>query len=443
VLCFGRAARLNRRFAASLTSAGSHDAAASLVGLEHEYRLLDGERQVDFRQVIRSLALSQHHLDPGDPYAYRVATGAVVTCDQAEAEVVLPPTRVGPHFARQIEATAARERRRLMERLPRTWTAEGYSTHISVAIPAGAGDRLAKLYTRTFAPALMLLMDNRDSPGLLVRPRPGRLELCGEFVDGISLRSAVAFATGSVAACLDALGVGVGAAAGAKWPLSPAELVADVTGAHQRFGWFVRRDAFGSDLYSTGRSTVFTRVDGGQISAQQQLSDAWVAARTALSTLGVVAADLDCVDSVVAGSLPLPIEGGARPSTGIWTADVAHARDNEFGALLEPRQRPGFEVAPVMATWDLSVFVLAHSSGPGIAFASVPRPYLRPFLDALDAGSLDAVMRDYLNRWTTALQPRRRLSRRRAAEPGLWDGLPARKTLLAPERRPAPTRSAA
>ena len=47
--------------------------------------------------------------------------------------------------------------------------------------------RYARLYTETFAAALMLLMNRDDSPGLLVRPRPGRAELCGEFTGSQAL----------------------------------------------------------------------------------------------------------------------------------------------------------------------------------------------------------------------------------------------------------------
>lgn len=441
---YRRGERLSRSFAATLAAellgqrpdASPSGRTETLVGLEHEYRLLDGTSQVDFRQVIRSLALSQPYLDPGDPYAYRISSGAVVTCDQAEAEVVLPPTTVQPQFTRQIDAAAAFERGRLLDRLPASWSADGYSTHISVAIPSGSGDRLARLYARTFAPALMLLMDRRDSPGLLVRPRPGRLELCGEFVDAIYLRSAVAFAVGSVSACLATL-----VTQGCASPVQlPAALEATITGAHQRYGWYVRRDAFGCDLYTSGRPTVLATIGGGHVTAQQQLTEAWTSARRALSALGVAPGDLDATDRIVTGAIPLPSEIEPSPVADVVATEepAGSAPENEFGNMLQPRRRPAYEVAPVMATWDLSVFVVASRLHQRIAFASVPRVYLRSFLAALDGERLDDLLTDYLE-----LRSSRRLARRRAAAPGLWDSLPGRRSLLAPERPPEPTAAAA
>ena len=52
------------------------------------------------------------------------------------------------------------------------------------------------MFSRSFAPSLMLLMDAPSSPGLLVRPRRGRLEFGGEFVTGNQLAAAVLLAAG-------------------------------------------------------------------------------------------------------------------------------------------------------------------------------------------------------------------------------------------------------
>jgi hypothetical protein len=63
-------------------------------GLEHEFRVLDGPRPVDFRRVIHGLGLGQPNLDPADPNAYRLPSGSAVTCDGAEAEIALAARRI-------------------------------------------------------------------------------------------------------------------------------------------------------------------------------------------------------------------------------------------------------------------------------------------------------------------------------------------------------------
>ena len=428
---FGRAHRRAREvsatFAAALggQSARTAGRGATLVGLEHEYQLLAGDTQVDFRGVIRSLMAGQPHLDPGDPYAYRTPSGAVVTCDQAEAEIVLPPMNVQPHFTVEIDSASAYERRTLQSVLPRRWSVEGYSTHISVSIPGGSGDRLARQYARTFAPALMLLMDRTTSPGMLVRPRPGRLELCGEFVDGGSLRAATAFAVGSVLACLASRD-----SADARAQLPP-QLLGAITPAFQRYGWYVRRDAFGNDLYQHGRTTVLAREEGGHVTAQEQLEQAWATARHQLEAAGVAGDDLDAADAIVEGRIPLPSETDAATATDVALASES-TPPNPFGSMLDARARLHYEVAPVMATWDLSIFLLLSANARRTAFACVPRRHLPAFLIALDSGGLDPVLTDYLETKPSG----RRLLPRGAANPGLWDELPARKSLLAAERRP-------
>jgi hypothetical protein len=43
---------------------------------------------------------------------------------------------------------------------------------------------VGQMVLRSFAPALMFLLDAATSPGLLVRPRHGRLEFGGEYAEG-------------------------------------------------------------------------------------------------------------------------------------------------------------------------------------------------------------------------------------------------------------------
>ena len=150
------------------------------VGLEHEFRVsaANGEA-VDFRGLINGLRLGQPNLDPADPNAFRLPSGAAVTCDGREAEIALPPITVAPGFTRDVRSRAESERVALAARLAPGFEIEGVSTHISVSVPNGLAQEVCRLYAHTFAPQMMLMIDRRDSPGLLIRPRPGRVELGG------------------------------------------------------------------------------------------------------------------------------------------------------------------------------------------------------------------------------------------------------------------------
>ncbi len=169
------------------TALGSRPAApgpASLVGLEHEYALTSGGERLDFRQVIRGLDLPGRRLDPGDANAYRCRSGLVITCDDEEAEVVSPPVPVRPGFTADIADWAVRGADELRRVLPAGVAARGFSTHLSASMPPRLVGPLCALFAETFAPALMLVLDRADSHGLFLRPRPGRVELCGEFATG-------------------------------------------------------------------------------------------------------------------------------------------------------------------------------------------------------------------------------------------------------------------
>ena len=168
------AERLSQVLASLVDARASAGASADMVGLEHEYRVLDGSTQVDFRPLIGRLRLGRPNLDPGDPNAYRLRSGSMITCDGAEAEIALPPTPRNRGFAAGMTARAAGEEAALAQLLPRRYRLEGCSTHISVAVADSQTREVAALYARTFAPAMMLMLDGPDSPGLLVRPRPGR-----------------------------------------------------------------------------------------------------------------------------------------------------------------------------------------------------------------------------------------------------------------------------
>lgn len=409
----GLASVLRRR-----TRVGAAPAVSPLVGVEHEYKLFDeNDEQVDFRTLIHGFALGTRHLDPADPNAYRLTSGAALTCDGAEAEIALPPVPLGAGFSVELAGRASFERRRLEQLVPGL-RVEGYSTHVSISTPPAIGDAVASLYTRTFAPALMLLMDGPTSPGLLVRPRPGRTELGGEFVDGDRLRAVATFAAGSVLACQ--------AAVTHHAPVPPA-LKAHVVDDDHRYGWFVGRVAFGPDLSIEGRDTELLLAGGGTTSAQRHLEHLWSMARDALGER-ISENELRLVDELVWGNTPLP---SAAPMTRV-DLDEGSRDPSPFGDVLATRHRPGFDVTPVMVTWG-AVVLLARSPATGRrAFIPITGTQLGDYLQALDDGRYDAAIADRLRRRHPIghqLRHRRQLSTDR-----LYDRLGPRRRLLKRER---------
>ncbi|HEY3035341.1 MAG TPA: HYR domain-containing protein [Streptosporangiaceae bacterium] len=401
-----------------------------LLGLELEFSVRSARGgRVHFGSLIHRLALDGTALDPGDPNAYWCSWGGVITSDGAEAEIATPPVRARPGFAARLEAWAHAGEAELRRAVPRGVELDGYSAHFSAAMPARLNDRVCRLYAETFAAGLMLLMDRADSPGLLVRPRPGRTELCGEFIKDEPLAAAAAFVAGSTRACAAAV-----RRRSARTALPPRLDVRPARAVH-RYGWYVDRAAFGTDLHAASRRALLPRASGGTISAQSHLELAWAAARQALAD-DAAASDLQAAEAMVTGSLPLPAEqgqpdgapGGPRggdarfPLDGTVVPDMPH---------LCAHVRPGYTLRPVAATWDFTVF---EASGPARkAYACIPRDSLPGFAAALEEGALDDAIAAYL-----ALSSRRRAlsAARQTTSPGLYDRMGAPAGLLAPERDP-------
>ncbi len=78
--------------------------AQTLVGVEHEYRVSQFGRQVDFRRLIHELPLEGRRIDPGDVHAYRMGSGTKITCDGLEAEIATPPVDLSPGFVAELLA---------------------------------------------------------------------------------------------------------------------------------------------------------------------------------------------------------------------------------------------------------------------------------------------------------------------------------------------------
>ncbi|MEA2520199.1 MAG: hypothetical protein QOF49_2279, partial [Chloroflexota bacterium] len=295
-------ARLDEAFRHAIAAGAGARGEPPLIGVEHEFRVSLAGRAVDARQIIHRLPIDGLRLDAADRDAYRLRSGAAITADGREAEIAIAPVELGPWSASLATARARNARAELAAALGPEAALEGYSTHISISVPDRIVERVARSYAERFAPAMLLFVDGPASPGLLVRPRPGRLELGGDFVDGDRLRIALTFALGSVLAV-------VAAERGRlrRRQQLPDRLSLTIEPARERFGWFVAGTAAGGDLHRDGRSAALTTRDGRRLTGQAHLAATWRAARGRLVGR-VLDDDLALVDAVVRGSAPLAVE---------------------------------------------------------------------------------------------------------------------------------------
>jgi hypothetical protein len=265
------------------------------VGVEHEFTIRSGGTVVPFAPVLAA-AEDELRLDPIDPNACRRPWG-VLTADGPEAEVAIEAAAVGDGFVDEVLARLGDARADLTDRLPLDASVEGYSTHISVSVSARRDDRFARRWAEVFGLGMMLLLDDDRSPGLLVRPRPGRLELGGEFAEGDRLAAALLFAVGSVLALT----------AGDR-ALRSLSLCPTLEPARERYGWFLDRRCFGTDLYDGGRAATVTRRSGDVVTASCQLRALLGPVIRALDSVAAPDRHREYLCALLGGDCTLPCE---------------------------------------------------------------------------------------------------------------------------------------
>ena len=340
------------------------------LGVEHEYAVFEGDRQVDFRDHVHHLPVDARALHPVNRHMLFTASGIALMADGVVAEIASPPEPLRRGFGAALEAWGASGRALLDASLPPSLRLVPGSTHISVETHPSRTDQLCWWFAQTFAPALMLLVDNAESPGALVRPRPSRFEFGGEFVDGIRLRAAATFAVGAVLALEQAR------------RLPPTVQVA-LEPARQRYGWYIDRTAFGPDLYTEGRAARLRLTTGETVTAQAHMEACWAIAREALTAAGDLADpdDIEAVERIVRGDIPLPCEHATWNEALPAIAPPASA----YASLAHTRH--GVTVTPVTATWDFVVFRVTR--GASQVMVSVPESQLGSFATGIAAGDLD------------------------------------------------------
>lgn len=340
------------------------------VGLEHEYEVVRDGVKLDFHHLIHRLGVPGRRLDPGDIHAYRLASGLALTVDRPEAEIASPPIETGEGFTAAVEGWASHGYDTLRSLLPPPIDLAGFSTHLSVSVSAlgrvGA-DALALRWAVTFAPAMALIMEGPASLGLYVRPRPGRLEICGEYLSGARLGAAAVFAAATVRALHS------DAARDA-----PAVLL-EVVPAHERYGWRVRRHATGTDLYRYGRDARIGLADGRFVSGQELLEACRELIEPCIDSVG----DRLGLDAIIAGDAPLGVETTPSLSKGLAPMPARHV----VGRVLDPVERLGWHLRALVATWAFTVFEVGGRDG--VRYVNVPTSELSQFLNRVASGALD------------------------------------------------------
>lgn len=353
-----------------------------LVGVEHEYALARGDERVDVRALLPTLDVPGRRIDPGDRHAIRTTSGVVLTADGREAEVATPPVDIGPGFADRLDAWADAAERTMLSALPADLDVQGMSTHWNVSLPSPLAHRVGPMFARRFGVPLLLLTDRPDADGLLVRPRAGRLELGTDYAAGHHRRAAAALVAGGVAACVAVLR--------GQRPVGalPPLLAVRLQPARERYGWYLDRRIGGHDVLAAGSATPLRLVGGAATDAGRQLAAAAASARDALADL-VAPADVAALDAAANGDLARATGRAVQPAASPSTPA------SPFGTALVVHRRPTFTAAAVVATWWVTVFVLA---GRRRAYAVVPSAHLQEFLDRLQHGSLDDTVERYLRR---------------------------------------------
>lgn len=278
-----------------------------MVGIEQEFDLSDGERDLDFR------GLYPHIVAKARAFPFRNSDGAALVeagymlgCDGKEAEFATAPI----HLENDGPVAAAREAIRCrihMLQLLRgvgVPVIRGYSTHLSVSVPAGREPEIAQALSFTIGPALVMLLEARSSPGLLLRPRRGRIEVGSEYVDDErQLAAAITLLAGAVHAYLSNE---------ERWNQLPRLKRAKWEEANIRPGIYLPRDAYGESIHDLGTHAQLELEDGGCVEAGDLLR---VCGDLAIAELAGVVDEhsLRALAGVIRQPESLQIERGSDP----------------------------------------------------------------------------------------------------------------------------------
>ena len=406
-----------------LGAGGDLGTTTPLIGVEHELQAHEGTALRDFRTLLPTVVGPVLLSDPGDPRARRLRSGLALTADGWEAELVTPPLPLDAAAPGALARMLAEESSRLLAALRRaepTTRLTGFSTHINVSAPDSVVLDVAREFATRFAAATMLLLERPESPGLLVRPRRGRLEVGGEYAHGEDLIAAVTFVAAAVSHLLSRAPHTNGTVGEGSWTVEPAR---------ERFGHFVPACGVAPDLYASGRRCLL-RHGGAWVTGQQHLESVWSVVRAAAITMGL---DPAPVDRRVAGLEQLPLEHGEPTDISPGPGDGADLEVLEvLGAAAQARERGTLLLEPVWLTWSTVAWRCEDSRSGRRVHLVMPVADERLFLERLDSGRLDTVLRVCLRR---RIRPAQLVNSAQAKQPGVWTTV--RPEALVPAERGA------
>ena len=233
-----------------------------LIGVEQEFDLFNGERYIDFRKLFSQVVAHTRSV----PFrncdsAVILEAGYMLACDGWEAEFATAPISSAGNGPAAVAHEVVRCRMHMLQLLKRVGVRQvrGYSTHINISVPIGREWELAWAFAESVAPALILLMEARQSPGLLIRPRRGRLEIGSEYLDDEGqLAAAIVFLTGVIHAYPYNQTL---------WKQFPRVRLKKWEDANIRPGIYLPHDAYGESMHELGRKAQIELESGEKITA--------------------------------------------------------------------------------------------------------------------------------------------------------------------------------
>lgn len=379
---------------------------ASRCGIEQEFYVLQDGRQLDFRTIIHGLGIPGARIDPSDVNAYRLADGSVFTADETEAEFATIPVDVVPGFAPGLAGLSSQLSRQLSAHLA-GFQLRGAATHVNVSLPPGKVDSVVLNYATTFGPMLQALWDRPSGHGIMIRPRPGRIEFGGEFIAGARLAAVALFCVASVATL---------AGRGQSIP----RFRSAVRPATGRLGIELRRDTYAEGAYTSGRRAVLHSAAGAPVTLASAIESIWRSCRSAAVRAGT-AGEVRTIDRVVRGQLPLGIEGLPLPPAG----EGGRVMRSWVATPLTGWSAGGRTLRPRYDTWDYTVFECRDREARW--FVNVPRHAMGPFVQAAESGRFA---------WRPPARSRPLLYRSQLRRGGTFTNIPVFSVLVPPERAP-------
>lgn len=278
-----------------------------VLGIEQEHDLFDGERRLDFQRLFPAAARSSSSVPfRNSNEAAVLDAGYVLACDGWEAELATVPIPALGNGCVTLAQEVLRCRAHMLDQLRRAGVPDvhGYSTHINLSVPFGLEDETVHALARSVGPALILLMEAPASPGLLLRPRRGRVEIGSEYIDREQhLAAACTFLTGVVYAFLHQPAV---------WRRFPRLILRRWEPATLRPGVYLPHDAFGESVHARGRAAQLELTNGQTTTAGELLESTSELALEALEgRINPVAAE--ALRGLVRGDGELPIDRTSDP----------------------------------------------------------------------------------------------------------------------------------